>query len=200
MRKMKKENNQGKYSQAKLHKSVCFRRTTVKKKKKRQWLLRLFRDFLCFRSWERRRGSGHRQGGGHKVRHCSKILLCVQLGCKRPLHSVWCSPTSRRVLPVLWQSTEGHILRPHASVPFITGCFCLLQHQWQPLELIRCCLCRSLCKRRLVPSCCHRNEMSESERLIYSTNWGSSWHCFDIFIIPQSHCLTIQPQLDGSNH
>lgn len=30
---MKKENNQGKYSQAKLHKSVCFQRSTIKKKK-----------------------------------------------------------------------------------------------------------------------------------------------------------------------
>lgn len=104
-------------------------------------------DFLHFRSWERRRGSGHRQGGGHKIRDCSKIILYVQLGCKRPLHSAWCPSTSERVLPVLWQSTEGRILRPHASVPFITVCFCLLQHQWQPLELICYCLCRSLCRK-----------------------------------------------------
>lgn len=68
------------------------------------------------------------------------------------------------------------------------------------LSLLCCLLCRS--QRRLVPSssCCHGNEISESECLIYSTNWGSSWHCFDLFIIPQSRCLTIQPLLDSLDH
>ena len=97
--------------------------------------MRLFKDFLCFRSWRRRGGSGHRKGEGHKVNDCSKTILDVQLGCKRPLHGAQRSPTSWRVFPFPWQCTEGHILRPYASVPFIAGCFCLLPCQSQPLEL-----------------------------------------------------------------
>lgn len=64
-------------------------------------------------------------------------------------------------------------------------------------------ICAGLCEeRRLVlsSSCCHGNEISASECLIYSTNRGSSWHCFDLFIILQSHCLTIQPLRDSLDH
>lgn len=63
-------------------------------------------------------------------------------------------------------------------------------------------LCRSPCREEVVfsSSWCHRNEISASECLIYSANWGSSWHCFDLFIILQGHCLTIQPLLDSLDH
>lgn len=112
-----------------------FQRSAIKKNQTHRQLLRLFWDFLCFGSWGRKGGSGHRKGEGHKVSDCSKTILSMQLGCKRPLHGAQHSPTSGRVLPFPWQCTEGHILRPYASVPFIAGCFCLLQGQWQPLEL-----------------------------------------------------------------
>lgn len=118
-----------------VHKSVRFQRRTIFFFKKREQLLRLFRDFLCFRSWQSRGGSGHRKGEGHKVSDCSKTVLDVQLDCKRCLHGAWCSPTPGTVFPFPWQCTEGRILWPYASVPFIVGCFCLLPRRRQPPEL-----------------------------------------------------------------
>lgn len=97
--------------------------------------MRCFRDFLCFRSSQRKGGSGRRKGEGHKANDCSKTILDPQLGCKRPPDGTWHSPMLGRRFPFPWRCTEGHILQPYAFVSFIAGCFSLLQCQWQPLEL-----------------------------------------------------------------
>lgn len=111
-----------------------FQRGTIYKKRKGQQLLRLFRDFLCFRSWQKRAISSDLMPPCH-------LLLAAFV--------YYCSSDKR-------------------------------------FSLLCCCSCRS--QRRLMPSssCCHRNEISESQCLIYSIDWASSWRCFDLFIIPES--------------
>lgn len=43
-----------------------------------------------------------------------------------------------------WQCTEGHILRPYASVPFIAGCFVCDNTSDKHWSWLHCHLCRSV--------------------------------------------------------
>lgn len=107
--------------------------------------MRFFRDFLCFRFWQRRRGSGHREGEGHKVINWSKIILDVQLICKKP-------PAHYSILP--HQGECSHFPDMHRRPYPLTLCLCatyvaaFVCHSASDncLSLLCCSLCRSLCR------------------------------------------------------
>lgn len=107
--------------------------------------MRFFRDFLCFRFWQRRRGSGHREGEGHKVINWSKIILDVQLICKKP-------PAQYSILP--HQGECSHFPDMHRRPYPLTLCLCatyvaaFVCHSASDncLSLLCCSLCRSLCR------------------------------------------------------
>lgn len=81
-----------------MHLSVHFQRGTIYKKRKGQQLLRLFRDFLCFRSWQKRAISSDLMPLCHLllaafVYYCASdnrlSLLCC---CSCRSQRRWCPP------------------------------------------------------------------------------------------------------------